>query len=452
MATQRGRIRGDRRRSRSGFKGLSFTTVMQVLIAFLLVAVVSYVIATIRNQAHVNDRLRAEVDTRLSSRNMAEDLETQFLLAHVTMLDFLTSGRSEELRKCRMSLSAADRDIDQLQREPMGPNLENGLKNLRTEVAHYSAVSKNLQLYALPSPGLDQSEVADISDSLRGRMRRVELLSDMVRRGFQARFEGSRTKYRAILDKQPRKMVAAGAVVSLMLIILLARQVSVHRSLRTLSYAIRLFERGNFAVRLPIVNGDELGQVNKSFNHMARTVTARREQLLRENMTDALTGLYNQRQFRVLLHDEFERAMRDDQPFSLLMIDVDHFKNVNDAHGHEAGNAVLRAVAMALSENIRDVDILIRYGGDEFVAILPGAGVNEGWELAARLVLLAGKVEHPGGAITNVTLSIGGATFPLHAQTEDDLILKADNALYLAKDGGRARANWTESTPPAIKN
>jgi two-component system cell cycle response regulator len=156
---------------------------------------------------------------------------------------------------------------------------------------------------------------------------------------------------------------------------------------------------------------------------------------------DGLTELYNHRQTQDLLHRECERVGRYAGGVSLLMVDIDHFKAVNDRHGHPAGDQVLREVARLLQEGVRTVDTVGRYGGEEFAAILPQTEIADARQLAERLrrAVEAHAVKVPAGEI-RVTVSIGVARYPsANVASPDDLIREADQALYRAKEGGRNR-------------
>src|SRR5581483_7944349 len=102
-------------------------------------------------------------------------------------------------------------------------------------------------------------------------------------------------------------------------------------------------------------------------------------------ITDGLTGLFNQRHFSALLHQEVERAVRMQSPLSLLMIDIDHFKQLNDSLGHEYGNDMIKLAGKLIRESVREIDTVGRYGGDEFAVILPGASAQEAQRLAQRI-------------------------------------------------------------------
>lgn len=158
---------------------------------------------------------------------------------------------------------------------------------------------------------------------------------------------------------------------------------------------------------------------------------------------DALTGLFNRRYLEEALETEIRRAARYDLPLSVNMVDIDHFKLYNDAHGHTRGDEVLRIVARRLREQTRNADIVTRYGGEEFVIILPMTTkpharlVAEKLRSAIASTVIAGSAE---GEETGLTISVGVATFPSDSSTATGLLQAADAALYAAKDRGRNRA------------
>ncbi|MDP9045023.1 MAG: GGDEF domain-containing protein [Pseudomonadota bacterium] len=164
---------------------------------------------------------------------------------------------------------------------------------------------------------------------------------------------------------------------------------------------------------------------------------------------DPLTGLSNRRQFELALASEIDRVARAGEPALVLMIDIDHFKHVNDAHGHSAGDVVLKGVARALHECIRPMDTLARFGGEEFAMILPNCPPSFGSAVAERV---RAKVQShpvpigPGQAVV-VTVSIGGAFAPQWVRSSAPLwIERADQQLYRAKAEGRNRACLEQPT------
>jgi len=164
------------------------------------------------------------------------------------------------------------------------------------------------------------------------------------------------------------------------------------------------------------------------------------EEIERRARTDGLTGLFNHRFFKEKLAAEFRRFMRTQRPFSLLLIDIDHFKRVNDTYGHPAGDEVLRGVAATLRKTLRNIDVTARYGGEEFAALLLDTDSHGAVRMAERLRRAIGRINHSTeGGDLKVTVSIGVASCPGDASAEDALIELADRALYRAKAGGRNR-------------
>lgn len=174
---------------------------------------------------------------------------------------------------------------------------------------------------------------------------------------------------------------------------------------------------------------------------------ANRARLLRSGLTDFLTGFHNRRYLNARLREELARAQRFRQPIACLMIDVDHFKRINDQYGHLAGDAVLRETARRIDSEMRASDIGARFGGDEFSIVLPQGGLQDGERVAHRMLeaVRRGPVEIPGGHTETVSLSIGVAVAEPRSDERDFQVLaerlmaEADAALYRAKSAGRDR-------------
>ena len=172
--------------------------------------------------------------------------------------------------------------------------------------------------------------------------------------------------------------------------------------------------------------------------HMLADLEAARMQLDVLATRDELTGIYNRRQFLVLADREWARCRRYDMGAALVMLDVDHFKRVNDLHGHLAGDLMLREIARAAAETLRHADFLGRFGGEEFILFLPHTDTLGALDVAERIRerVAAIKLEWRGQQI-NTTVSLGVATLGITHDTVGALIADADRALYTAKDAGR---------------
>ncbi|NJP07916.1 MAG: diguanylate cyclase [Chloroflexaceae bacterium] len=181
---------------------------------------------------------------------------------------------------------------------------------------------------------------------------------------------------------------------------------------------------------------------------LALTNLTMREQLQHQATRDALTGLYNRRYLDETLPRELQRAERQNDAVSVIMMDIDHFKRFNDTYGHDAGDTLLRAIGAFLQHNTRGDDIACRYGGEEFTVVLPCASLENAWKRAEELrigieMLMVVHQEQPLGAVTS---SLGVAVFPVHGTTADALIKAADQALYQAKQSGRNRVMISPKT------
>lgn len=154
---------------------------------------------------------------------------------------------------------------------------------------------------------------------------------------------------------------------------------------------------------------------------------------------DPLTGLLNRREMSRVLDEELQRARRYQRPMAVLWVDFDHFKDVNDTYGHAAGDSVLRAISRLFLGSVRSVDSIGRFGGEEFVIVLPEMDLEEAQETAERLRRKVAEEPQPlgNGEAVPLTISVGVAVYPDHGQTASTLCAAADKAMYLAKDRGR---------------
>jgi len=170
-----------------------------------------------------------------------------------------------------------------------------------------------------------------------------------------------------------------------------------------------------------------------------KRITAEKE-LRRLARTDPLTGIYNRRHFFELGNKELTRTRRTNQPLSILMFDIDHFKRINDTYGHQVGDRVLKTITATCHENLRQMDVFARYGGEEFVILLPEIGVDNARQVAHKMSTLIGQQEimFENQRIA-VTASLGVAALSSESESLDQLLARADDALYQAKEAGRNR-------------
>ena len=151
---------------------------------------------------------------------------------------------------------------------------------------------------------------------------------------------------------------------------------------------------------------------------------------------DGLTGIFNRRFFEMRIAEEMERARRYEGGMAVIMMDIDHFKRLNDEFGHLLGDEVLRQVSSVFSQHLRKVDIVCRYGGEEFAILLPQTSVEQALNVAEKLRKEIAAWQFPG-VPRAVTISAGASAYPAHGDGRDDLVKAADAALYAAKQAGR---------------
>jgi diguanylate cyclase (GGDEF)-like protein len=194
----------------------------------------------------------------------------------------------------------------------------------------------------------------------------------------------------------------------------------------------------------------------EALNDAHDTLKKKNEELEMLSTTDSLTGLSNRRQLMEVLEKEARRNQRHQRPLSVLMLDVDRFKKLNDTHGHLAGDEVLRKLAWILKQEIRNVDHAARYGGEEFLIMLPETNIDGASEVGERI---RARIEQEklafDGTEVKVTASIGIACCPVEGEAAETLIGRADEALYKAKRAGRNRvvkAARKEATPPTAES
>lgn len=240
-----------------------------------------------------------------------------------------------------------------------------------------------------------------------------------------------------------RRSMLLSVLPALVLAVIVAVILSVQlgRPLRDLDTAVEAMALGDLSKRVTPRGRDELTDLGHAFNAMAERVAEAQEVLHRAAVRDSLTGLLNHRELYRRLDEEVARADRELRPLSVLMVDLDDFKGINDAFGHLRGDAVLREVAMMLERCVREQDVLARYAGDEFGIVLTGTGARAALAIAERIrggtLSIARAAMLPEAAA--VTVSVGVATREPGIEPVADVVERADQALYRAKEAGRDR-------------
>lgn len=224
------------------------------------------------------------------------------------------------------------------------------------------------------------------------------------------------------------------------------------RPVRRLSQEAARVAGGNLDVDIPVSGLSEVSYLTQVFNHMVSSLRHGREKLSDANkalletnkelhhlsITDGLTGLLNRNHISELLDREISRSRRYGHPISVLMLDIDYFKKVNDTFGHQTGDIVMRRLADLFCKAVRENDMVGRYGGEEFLILLPGTDAQSGVQTAQRIRKMVQHLEiGTSGENVSVTVSIGISSYPQYGQDADAVICAADAALYQAKSNGR---------------
>ena len=264
------------------------------------------------------------------------------------------------------------------------------------------------------------------------------------------------------LEESRARLVKAGVPAVLVIFALafvLAR--GMLRPILLLSEGAQRVSAGDLDVHLPVRGRDELADLTSAFNDMARRVRESRDELAQaasalartndqleqakerfraQAITDALTGLFNRRHFEDTLDEQIERASVEGWPLSLLLLDLDHFKQYNDRWGHTEGDSELRRVAALVQRTVRSTDIAFRYGGEELAVLLPSCAKDQAVGVAEKVRLAVGSgTQRPSRFGARTTVSVGVATFPEDGRVARGLVDTADAALYQAKALGRDR-------------
>lgn len=211
------------------------------------------------------------------------------------------------------------------------------------------------------------------------------------------------------------------------------------RPLRTLHEGIRQIGAGDLSQRIDLDLDNEVGELARGINTMAKRLQQDQIELAQLAIRDSLTGLYNRREFERLLGEELHRAARYQHPLSLLLIDIDRFKEINDGFGHRTGDQALRMVAASIRDISRKGDVVARYGGDELAVLLPETPIDDAMILAERIRKLTSSngLWVGNDKSVDITLSIGVAMTEGQITTSEQLIDAADQAMYVAKTEGR---------------
>ncbi|PLX78202.1 MAG: hypothetical protein C0616_15240 [Desulfuromonas sp.] len=395
-----------------------------MLLPLLLVGGVSFsqINRMLQELEHSTTHATVHLEQTVLLQERLQDLSSYLMLQHYAPqpLDRVRLARQVESVKQAIAALRAD--------DPQEVELEERSREVR-----------DAWEVVLPLSGQSEIQLSRVEDGLKVLLDHVFRLRDFTVRNLNE----SLVRQAAVRSRIGELFVLAlffGGIMLVSVGLYLAR--SIQRPLAALEYGVKRLGAGDLTYRLPVMGRDELGKLTGVLNSMADKLETSYRELEALSTRDYLTGLCNVREFYRLFHEEKLRAERYHRPFSLLLMDLDHFKQVNDSLGHQAGDLLLQAFARRLEKLLRTSDHIARIGGDEFGVILPETEVEAASELAERIRLDIDASPLPlalSGQLDPVTVSVGLATFPEHANEVESLFAAADQALYRAKEGGRNR-------------
>lgn len=428
-----GRLHRSARISGTGRRVLVLAVASFLPVAIIAVLTGSALTRTATSTARVGDTVRDRIGPVL-------DLADELAEATVLLDRFYASGSLADGAAFEAHARRVDQGFAPLLDERMGPPAAQ--RRLRTAWDSWSFVRDTITSsdFALPDdPGSRRASLATLSTTLVSVRRDLAEVTDaatadVVRAAEDA--EGTAGRMRFLVTGG----LGVAAVLGVALVTWLLTDL--RRGARTLVAAAERLREGHLDERIPGDVPRDLAPVARAFNEMADRLEHQRSELRGMAANDGLTGALNRRGFEDELHAELERSHRYGHTLALLLLDIDHFKQVNDTHGHQVGDRVLWTVAAGVCSTVRGVDRVGRWGGEEFAVLLPETATAAAQQVAERVRgLVAGAAVDTEGGRVAVTVSIGVAVADpgAEAPSTSELVARADRALYQAKESGRDR-------------
>lgn len=403
-----------------------------MLLPIILIALMSFY--ALRSNTESLENLVTEVIEDIPQIDKVKGL---MMMAQMPPNDYLISGNKAEQNTFGYYVQQIDNSLFELKNAPFSRQKDALLAELVQENWLEGKILAQT-IFAIKNPRSEQS-IEELMKKFDAELdKAVSLLNELELKVFHdieiEKKKANAWTYRLYLVIA--LSLAGGLAIALTTGLLLARMVL--HPLRVLSLRAEKIGRGEYPDPITLNSNDEFSQVMETFNSMAQNLRQNQVALEKMAMRDALTGLLNRREISRFLGQELDRARRRSTEMSVMMLDIDHFKKINDSYGHPIGDEVLKGVAALFEQQVRTMDTVARYGGEEFIIITP-----EGFEgariIAERIRTAVAERSFADGTkgVFNLTISIGLASYPNHAVTEHELVKKADMALYQAKNQGR---------------
>ncbi|MGB7754721.1 MAG: diguanylate cyclase [Salinisphaera sp.] len=397
-----------------------------VLLPLGVLSVVSLVVLD-KQQSAFQQSVQESIDTLLPLTTLEHYLQS-------AQLDELEAETGKPLGDARTLATRIDAIFSRMRRTAQPADLSTDLvhsaerawTDARPVLQHLVSRPRAL---AQADPSLPGSE-HELARSIRDIQKAREQLTHIVRARYERSAQARRTELVTLVCAWIVTLLFAAALVGLFLYSLL-------RPVKALGHVAERLEAGEYGARVPVLGNDELTVLSRRFNAMVAHWETTQRDLVLQAEHDALTSTLNRRGILAVFDIELTTHLEQGRPLSLILLDLDRFKHINDTFGHAAGDKALTWVADRIAETLRKSDHFGRYGGDEFIAVLPNTDQDEVRHLAQRLVAHVDRCAH--GRAVYPGLSVGAATTPADGTQAAVLLEAADVALYRHKQWRRAR-------------
>lgn len=416
----------------SRIRNLRLRTRFLVTIGAMFIPLIAIALGSGIFLRHAADALNRAVEQPVYKLQATSRLQQQIRHAHALVREYAATGRPALHAQFESDARTVENSFAEILDKPFPASGEFQLLTETRREWQDSVRTAGLFFAAAPSRA--------VSHQLDRQISRILVSLDQVHETYYGEIGAQRAR---IDEAETRFLLIIAVTVGLGLIGAIAGAVWLARSvlipLREFEKGMAHFARDDLSYRFTPDQEDEIGQLAREFNSMAERLMEHRSKLEELSVRDGLTGLYNRREFDKRLQEEMQRSRRYNHPFCLILIDVDRFKNVNDRYGHQAGDEVLIAVGDLVQLNVRPVDVVCRYGGEELAVILSETNEKGALIVAERIrrTVAESMTATPHGDTIQVTVSIGLAAFPRDGDTPAQIIKAADEALYAAKQEGR---------------
>ena len=412
-----------------------FLSLIAMLLTIIVIGLGSYF--SLQNTI---EAFQVVVNELMTEIHYTRELQIIVLQAAMPANDYLVHGRKNERKNFRRLSHDVNEQFDLILSLPtLTPEKRKLIQAAHRHWRHASMLSK--EILGLSRPMGNPVAIRAMEHMDRVHDKTVEILAEfnfLSHKDIEAHLANAKQAGKQAFLVLVIVLVA-GTVIVFTSGIMLVR--SILTPIQKLQDGVMRFGLGDHTYRVELVTDDEIGQLAGSFNNMADRLEQNQNELKELSTHDSLTGLLNRREIVRRLDLAFERYKRYQRRFSLLLLDLDHFKDINDTHGHQAGDLLLKTFSLTVSQVIRPVDQFSRYGGEEFIILMPEIDAESARVMAERIRSLVEslEIELVGEKKLKFTVSIGVAGVSERDQDWEATVRAADKALYTAKNAGRNR-------------